>query len=304
MKASFLTPAITLFREDGTLDTQSQAHLYDFLIEKGTDGLLVEGSSSEFFAMTMEQRRAAAQFAIEHVNRRVKLIVGTSSMVASEIVELSRFCLERGADAVMILPPYYFHFGDEALLQYYGTLARQIDGPIYIYNFPDNTGYTVSPEVVLELARTYPNIVGIKDTTTGIDHTREVIKAVKAARPDFEVYSGLDDNLAHNVLDGGDGCISALCNVVPEVFARWVRAAREEDLSGMAACQQAVNRLMDLYQIRSPFLPVFKKALQLRGVVQNSISTFPMPNAGGDDDARITEILGREGIACGTSKKG
>lgn len=92
--------------------------------------------------------------------------------------------------------------------------------------------------------------------------------------------------------------------MVPEVFARWVRAAREEDLSGMAACQQAVNRLMDLYQIRSPFLPVFKKALQLRGVVQNSISTFPMPNAGGDDDARITEILGREGIACGTSKKG
>ena len=282
---------------------KSQAHLYDFLIEKGTDGLLVEGSSSEFFAMTMEQRRAAAQFAIEYVDHRVKVIVGTSSMVASEIVKLSRFCLERGADAVMILPPYYFHFGDEALLQYYGALAKQINGPIYIYNFPDNTGYTISPRVVLELAKTYPNIIGIKDTTTGMDHTRELIKEVKSSRPDFEIYSGLDDNLAHNILAGGDGGISALCNVAPEVFSKWVRAAREEDLPGMAACQQTVDRLMDLYQIRSPFLPVFKKALQLRGVVRNSISTFPMPNAGEIDDARIAEILRREGIACGSSGK-
>lgn len=298
MKASYITPAITLFREDGTLDLERQARLYEYLIEKGTDGLLVEGSSSEFFAMTMEERRAMAQFAIETVKGRVKLIIGTTSMVASETITFSRFCLEKGADAVMILPPYYFHFGSEALVQYYGTLAREIGGPIYIYNFPDNTGYSIAPEVVLELALTHRNIVGIKDTTIGMDHTRELIKLVKSSRPDFEVYSGLDDNLAHNVLDGGDGCISALCNVVPELFADWVRAAREENLAEMARGQQAVNRMMDLYQIRSPFLPVFKEALRLRGIAANSTSTFPMPNATAEDAPRILEILQREGICC------
>ena len=111
MNAAYLTPAITLFHEDGTLDFESQEHLFNNLIENGVDGILVEGSSSEFFAMPMDQRREMAKFAIETVNHRVKLIIGTSHMVADEIVNFSNFCLDAGADAVMILPPYYFHFG-------------------------------------------------------------------------------------------------------------------------------------------------------------------------------------------------
>ena len=129
MKAAYLTPAITLFREDGSLDLESQGRLFDNLIEKGVDGILVEGSSSEFFAMPMDERREMARFAIERVDHRVKLIIGTSSMVADEIVDFSNYCLEQGADAVMILPPYYFRFGAEALLQYYDRLAGKINAP-------------------------------------------------------------------------------------------------------------------------------------------------------------------------------
>lgn len=84
-ESAYLTPAITLFREDGSLDLESQGRLFDNLIEKGIDGILVEGSSSEFFAMPMDERREMARFAIERVDHRVKLIIGTSSMVADEI---------------------------------------------------------------------------------------------------------------------------------------------------------------------------------------------------------------------------
>ena len=105
MNAAYLTPAITLFHKDGSLDFESQEKLFNNLIENGVDGILVEGSSSEFFAMPMDQRREMAKFAIETVNRRVKLIIGTSHMVADEIVNFSNFCLDAGADAVMILPP-------------------------------------------------------------------------------------------------------------------------------------------------------------------------------------------------------
>ena len=85
--------------------------------------------------MPMNQRREMAKFAIEKIDHRVKLIIGTSHMVADEIISFSNFCLDAGADAVMILPPYYFHFGPSALLQYYDRLAEQIHGDIYIYNF-------------------------------------------------------------------------------------------------------------------------------------------------------------------------
>ena len=296
MNAAYLTPAITLFNEDGTLDLVSQERLFNNLIEQGVDGILVEGSSSEFFAMPMDQRREMAKFAIEKVNHRVKLIIGTSHMVADEIVSFSNFCLDAGADAVMILPPYYFHFDAAALLQYYDRLAQQIHGSIYIYNFPDNTGYTIPAETVLALAKIHPNIVGTKDTVSGMDHTRELIKVVKSHIPSFEIYSGFDDNFAHNVLAGGDGCIGALSNVVPEICADWVRAFREDDLAGIAKGQQIIDRLMDLYTVRSPFLPVIKEACRLRGIAATSVGTFPMPNATVEDDAKILELLNREGV--------
>ena len=296
MNAAYLTPAITLFNEDGSLDLVSQEKLFNSLIENGIDGILVEGSSSEFFAMPMDQRREMAKFAIEAVDHRVKLIIGTSHMVADEIVSFSNFCLDAGADAVMILPPYYFHFGAEALLQYYDRLASQIHGNIYIYNFPDNTGYTIPPETVLSLAKIHPNIVGMKDTISGMDHTRELIKVVKSHIPGFEIYSGFDDNFAHNVMAGGNGCIGALSNVVPEICSAWVKAFRDNDMAGVAKGQQTIDRLMDLYAVRSPFLPVIKEACKLRGIASTSVGTFPMPNATVEDDAKILELLRREGM--------
>lgn len=296
MNAAYLTPAITLFHEDGSLDLESQEKLFENLIKNGVDGILVEGSSSEFFAMPMNQRREMAKFAIEKIAHRVKLIIGTSHMVADEIVSFSNYCLDAGADAVMILPPYYFHFGAEALLQYYDRLAANIHGPIYIYNFPDNTGYTIPPETVLQLTRLHSNIVGMKDTISGMDHTRELIKVVKSQVPSFEIYSGFDDNFAHNVMAGGNGCIGALSNVVPEVCTAWVQAFRNNDLEGIAKGQQTIDRLMDLYSVRNPFLPVIKEACKLRGIASSSAGTFPMPNATVEDDAKILELLHQEGI--------
>ena len=296
MNAAYLAPAITLFHEDGTLDLESQKRLFNNLIDKGIDGILVEGSAGEFFAMSMEQRRELAKFAIETVAHRVKLIIGTSHMEVDQIVNFSNYCLDAGADAVMILPPYYFHFGADALLHYYDHLANQIHGDIYLYNYPGGTGYSIPPETVLALAKMHSNIIGIKDTIPGMDHTRELINLVKAQVPAFEVYSGFDDNFAHNILSGGNGCISGLSNVVPEICAAWVRAFRENDMEGVARGQQVINRLLDLYAVRSPFLPAVKEAARLRGVAANSVSTFPVTNATVEDNVKILELLRREGI--------
>ena len=148
----------------------------------------------------------------------------------------------------------------------------------------------------MQLARLHSNIVGMKDTVSGMDHTRELIKQVKSRAPSFAIYSGFDDNFAHNVLSGGDGCIGALSNVVPEICAAWARAFRENDLEGIAEGQRCIDRLMDLYAVRSPFLPVIKEAVRLRGLAASSAGTFPMPNATVEDGARILELFHREGI--------
>ena len=129
-----------------------------------------------------------------------------------------------------------------------------------------------------------------------MDHTRELIKVVKSQVPSFEIYSGYDDNFAHNVLAGGNGCIAALSNVVPEICAAWVRAFRENDMEGVVNGQRAIDRMMDLYAIRSPFLPVMKEAVKLRGLAATSVGTFPMPCATIEDDAKILELLQRVGI--------
>ena len=138
--------------------------------------------------------------------------------------------------------------------------------------------------------------MGLKDTIPGMDHTRELIKTVKSRVPNFEVYSGFDDNFARNILSGGNGCIAALSNLAPEITSAWVRAFRENDLNGIALGQQRIDRLMDMYRIRDPFLPVLKEAIKLRGIAASSTSTFPMPNATIEDDARILELLSKENL--------
>ena len=296
MNAKWICPAVTPLHSDGTLDFDSAARLYHQLARCGLDGVLVGGSLGEFFSQPIAQRESLARFAIEQLAGRMPVIVGTASMLTEEIAPFSNRCLEAGASAVMIVPPYYFALGDEPLFAYFDRLAQEIRGPVYLYNFPDRTGYSISPAVVQRLALRHNNIVGIKDTLAGMDHTRALIRAVKPLRPEFEVYSGFDDNFAHNVLAGGDGCIGARSNVVPEICAAWARAFRENDLEGIAKGQQCIDRLMDLYSVRSPFLPVIKEAVRLRGIAANSAGTFPMPSATVEDSARILEMFHREGI--------
>ena len=298
MKASYITPAITIFGADGNLDLKSQGSLYENLIKNGIDGILVNGSIGEFFAMTYEQRRELAEFAVDTIAHRTKCIVGTSDMMYERIVPFSNHMLEYGADAVMIISPYYFRFTDSELLAYYDELLDQIEGPVYLYNFPERTGYTIAPETVLALRERHSNLVGVKDTIGGMDHTRELIKTVKSVYPDFEVYSGFDDNAAHNVMSGGDGIIGGLSNVVPEICTAWIRAMRENDIEGIARGQQTINRLFDIYAVGPLFIPVIKEAALMRGIIESSACSFPMPAVTEEQRVKIAQILEREGIVC------
>lgn len=291
MKASYITPAITLFHEDGSLDFDHQGTLYENLISNQIDGILVLGSIGEFFALPIKTRLQLAEFAIRSVRCRTKVIIGTTSMCFEEIIPFSNECLELGADAVMIVPPFYFPMDSEAVFDYFDRLASQIGGSIYIYNFPDRTGYSIEPDVVLRLAEKHENIIGIKDTLSGMEHTRELIKKIKPFRPDFEIYTGFDDNLVHNVLSGGDGCIGGLSNIFPEICHAWIQALRADDMISVSRYQQLINQLFDIYSVGSSFIPVIKEAARIRGYAANSCCTFPIPEISAAQRGKIHALI-------------
>lgn len=299
MEASYITPAITVLNEDKTLNLEGQRALYENLIRCGIDGILVQGSIGEFFAMPMYQRMQLAKFAVETIARRVPCFVGVTSMVPDETAPFANCCLDFGADGVVVLPPYYFSFDDTAQFPYFDRLLREIHGPVWLYNFPARTGCSISADTILRLAELHPNLAGIKDTITGMDHTRELIKAIKPRFPDFKIYSGFDDNAARNVLSGGDGVIGGLSNVVPEICSAWMKAIREGDAAGIAAGQRKIDRLMDIYSVGSVFIPIIKEGARLRGIVDSNVCTFPMLPPTEAESGAIIEILSREGIEIG-----
>ena len=294
--AKYITPAVTPLNEDRSLDLEGAGKLYDFLIQSGVDGILVLGSIGEFFAFSLEQKKQLISYAVKYIDHRVPVIIGTADTVVENVLALSEFALSEGADAVIVVSPYYFSLTGDSLESYYDMLAEKIRGKLYIYNFPDRTGYEIPADVIRRLALKFPNIAGVKDTISGMDHTREIIKAVKPYRPDFEVFSGFDDNFAHNILSGGDGCIGGLSNLAPDVTSAWVRAFREGNMSAVAEIQKKIDRLMSIYSVGTPFVPYIKRAMELRGIGVKPYASVPLPEPDEAASEKLLAVMTAEGL--------
>lgn len=290
-KTMFLTPVVTAFDKEGNLDIQANKNIYEYLMKGGVDGLVVMGSSGEFFAMTTQQKKNLIDLAIKTVNHKVKLMIGTSCMTVEDTVEISNYAIDKGADAVMIISPYYFKLSDASVEYYYDQVAERIHGDIYLYNFPDRTGHDISPQVTLNLLRKHKNIVGYKDTVAGMGHTRELLQMIRYEFPDFIVLSGFDNNFAYNLLSGGSGCIGGLSNIYPELFAEWRDAVKHKDFEKVAMIQTKVDKLFELYSVGTPFIPIVKRAMILRGVEMEDYCTKPFLQATKAQTEKIKDIM-------------
>ena len=293
-KTDYITPIVTPLTAAGELDETGLEALVNYIIEGGVSGILALGSIGEFFAFPSEFKKRLIADTVKFAAGRVPVLAGVSGTVLSEIEDLGKFALKAGAHAIISVPPYYFPHTQRDIYLFYSRLSKL--GPTYLYNFPDRTGYSIDAETVLKIKRDCPSVLGIKDTLSGVDHTREIIKAVKGEFPEFKVYSGFDDNLARNVLSGGDGCIAGLSNALPEFCARWARALTNNDLSEAASCQKICDRLMDIYNVGKPFVPFIKAATRLMGVNITTRCSFPMPEVSKADESKILSIIQSAGV--------
>lgn len=297
MNARFITPVVTAFDKNYNPDIRANQKIWDFLIDGGVDGIILMGSTGEFFAMTMEQKKELILAAAEHIGRRVPLIIGTGTMNLDETIELSQFAVNNKVDGVIIVPPYYFSLPQDSIETYFDKIANGLNTKIYIYNYPERTGYDITPELMLRLRRKHKNIAGCKDTVIDFAHTRRLIDTILPEFPDFEIYSGYDDNFAHNILSGGSGVIGGLTNVAPEVGSGWVKAFKENDIDKIAHYQKQMNILAQLFEFGVPFVPLVKKAMVLRGIPMEDICLPPLKKPTKDQVELIKVILKKLSIS-------
>ena len=295
MIKGIITPSITVFNKDRTIDYKGNERHINYLIDSGVNGILFLGSIGEFFAMGMDEKKDFISFALETVVGRVPVLIGTGGTVIGEVIELSQYAVEKGAHGVAVITPYFFQFNQETLYNYYKMIAENVEGNIYLYNFPDRTGVNMPVELIYQLARDFDNIKGIKDTMDSISNTREIITQVKEGLPekDFVVYAGFDEYFLPNLLAGGDGLIGGLSNVVPALFAELYQAYVGGDFNTIARNSKKIGILMEIYKVSQPFFPAIKQAAALMGTGIEAVCKEPIKALNNNQIGRIKEIIRR-----------
>ncbi len=292
-----LMPAmVTPFDEKGELDLGAAEAVIEHFLEAGVDGISPLGSTGEAAHLTFDERQRFAAAVVEIVGGRVPLVVGVGASGTRETVELARHAEGAGADAALVVSPFYWKVGEEALFEHFATVARSVQMPVMIYNLPMLTGIDLSPALVARLAREFPNVVGIKDTVTEYGHVVGVLREVRPARPDFSVLAGWEDLILPALLAGADGSICALANVAPKLFVDLVRSARDGDLARAAELHRRVLSLTALAAHSDTPLGAVKLAMKRLGVPLSPAVRGPALPAPPDAEEGIEAVLEEAGL--------
>ncbi|CAA9303502.1 MAG: 4-hydroxy-tetrahydrodipicolinate synthase, partial [uncultured Chloroflexia bacterium] len=253
------------FDERGEIDFTATESLVERFVEAGVDGISPLGSTGEASHLTADERKRFAEEVTRIAAGRVPLLIGVGTVGTRETVELARHAEGVGADGLLVVSPYYWKVGEEALFKHFVTVAEAVDIPILIYNLPILTGVELSPSLVSRVARECSNIAGLKDTVTEYSHIWNVLREVKPVKPDFSVLAGFEDLILPSMLAGGDGSICGLANVAPDLFVSLVRAVRNDDLSEAAELHRQVLSLMTLGTLSDTPLGAIKLAMNVLG---------------------------------------
>ncbi len=211
-----IVPMVSPFR-DGRLDEQGLRGLIDWQIASGSHGISVAGTTGEPSALTPDERERLIAVAVEQVAGRVPMLAGTGSNNLEETLRFTRFAQAHGADAVLVIVPYYNRPSQEGMYRHFATVAAATTLPLVIYNIPGRTAANMEPATMARLRRDHPNVVGVKEANVDMQHVSRVL--AECGR-DFLVYSGIEALCFPMLALGGAGHVSATANVLPAEVAR------------------------------------------------------------------------------------
>ncbi len=249
---------VTPMNEDGSINYDIFGQITDEQIEKGTDAIVVCGTTGESAAMTDEEHKECIRCCVERVAKRVPVIAGTGSNDTAYAIQLSKEAQELGADALLLVTPYYNKTSQRGLAAHFTAIANSIDLPVILYNVPSRTGVNISVETYKELSKV-PNIVAVKEASGSISAVARI-----AAETDLDIYSGNDDQIVPIMSLGGKGVISVLANCIPDKVHEMTSYCLDGDYKSAAKLQLDLleftnNLFMDVNPI-----PV-KEAMNIMG---------------------------------------
>jgi len=254
---------VTPFHADGTVNFEKFAEMIEYQILNKTDAIIVCGTTGEASTLSHEEHLECIRFCVETVAGRVPVIAGTGSNSTETAIYLSKEAEKYGADALLIVTPYYNKATQKGLEEHFTIIANEVNIPILLYNIPGRTGgVNILPETVVSLCKNVANIVGVKDATGNIS---QVAKLMSIADGCVDLYSGNDDQIVPLLSLGGKGVISVLSNVAPQQTHDICEKYFTGDVKGSAKMQLDAIGLIDALFCEVNPIPV-KKALNLLGM--------------------------------------
>ena len=253
------------FTEDG-VNFAELSRIIEDQIKGGTDAIVITGTSGESATMTDEEHRAAIKCAVDTVKGRIPVIAGTGSNETSYAIELSKYAEEVGADAVLVVTPYYNKCTQKGLIAHYKAIADSINIPIVLYDVPSRTGVGIQIPTYVELAK-IPNIVAVKEANGDLS---KILRLRAACGDSLDVYSGNDDQIVPILSLGGKGVISVAANVVPREMHELTQLCLENRFLEAGTLQLKLHELIRALFCEVNPIPV-KAAMELLGLCSGEL---------------------------------
>ncbi len=282
---------VTPFHQDGAVNYEKFAELIEFQIKEGTDAIIVCGTTGEASTLTHEEHLEVIRYCVEKVAGRIPVVAGTGSNCTETAIYLSKEAEAAGADALLVVTPYYNKATQRGLYEHFKDIAEAVKVPIILYNVPSRTGCNIAPETVVKLCTEVDNIVGVKEASGNIS---QVVKLMQLAEGRVDLYSGNDDQITPLLSLGGKGVISVLSNVAPRQTHEMCAKFFAGDVAGSTKMQlDAIPLFEALFSEVSP-IPV-KKALNLMGM-EAGILRRPLTEMEDANAAKLEKAMKEYGI--------
>ena len=283
------TAIITPFKNNA-IDYEQFARLIEFQISEGINAIVVCGTTGEASTLTDDEHRDAISFAVKQVAGRVPVIAGTGSNDTPYAIELTRHACEAGADAVLVVTPYYNKATQKGLIASFTAIADASTKPVILYNVPSRTGCNILPATAAVLAE-HPNIVAIKEACGNISQIAELASLVRGK---MDIYSGNDDQIVPVLALGGKGVISVLSNPMPRATVEICERFFSGDVAGSAKLQLDLLPLINALFCEVNPIPV-KAAMAAMGYCENSLR-LPLTPMEEKNEEKLLELMRRQNL--------
>jgi 4-hydroxy-tetrahydrodipicolinate synthase len=283
-----LTAVVTPFRSDGAVDLDAFRRLCAHLVDSGSDGVVVAGTTGEAPTLTDDERLSLFAAAVESVGDRATVVAGTGTYSTAHSVHLTEQANELGVDAFLVVTPYYNKPPPRGIVAHFRAIAEATDRPIVVYNIPQRVVVNIEPETLAELAE-IPNVTAVKQATTDPDQARRIL-----AETDLALYAGNDELLLPFLELGGVGGVLVYTHVVGRQVRELVTRFRDGDVEGARAIEADLRPVIDALAVATNPIPV-KAALAMLGHEVGGLR-LPLVEATAEEKAVVREALEQAGV--------